>query len=450
MANLSKLIKLILFLQLNILLGQRVVGYYPQWVQSGFPVSDIDLSVVTHVNHSFAWPDENANIESYANMFNLSNAQTVHEQGGKFLLSLGGWGNNVGFETVAASPSLRTTFIDNLIDICDNYGYDGIDLDWEHPNSSDNRENLNLLVAEMDSIFNEFNSELLITMAVPISNWSGQWYDFSFLKSHVDFFNAMTYDIHGGWSSHAGHNSPLFQSPPGDPDGSCSTGIGYLASTRGIPRHQINLGLPFWGKKYQAADINLSFSGTVVDMWYDDISPLIGNGWSYHWDSNAFSPYLKNDDQTSIITYDDPESIRYKCEYAKTQNLGGVMIWALGYDVTSDGQELIESIGVNYLESSSEISDLLPEVSSIRTYPNPFNSSFVIEFELIKDQIVNIDLFSIRGDFIETLYAGQKSKGKQRFSLNVNEMNHEISSGVYILSVNSSLKNDSHKILYLK
>ena len=25
----------------------------------------------------------------------------------------------------------------------------------------------------------------------------------------------MTYDIHGGWSSHAGHNSPLFQSPPG-------------------------------------------------------------------------------------------------------------------------------------------------------------------------------------------------------------------------------------------
>ena len=109
MANLSKLIKLILFLQLNILLGQRVVGYYPQWVQSGFPISDIDLSVVTHVNHAFAWPDENANIESYANMFNLSNAQTIHEQGGKFLLSLGGWGNNVGFEAVAASPSLRTT-----------------------------------------------------------------------------------------------------------------------------------------------------------------------------------------------------------------------------------------------------------------------------------------------------------------------------------------------------
>ena len=117
-------------------------------------------------------------------------------------------------------------------------------------------------------MFNDYDSELLITMAVPISNWSGQWYDFTFLKSHIDFFNAMTYDIHGSWSSHAGHNSPLFQSPPGDSDGSCSTGILYLATTRGIPREQINLGLPFWGKKYPTNDINQSFSREVEDMWY--------------------------------------------------------------------------------------------------------------------------------------------------------------------------------------
>ena len=52
-----------------------------------------------------------------------------------------------------------------------------------------------------------------------------------------------------------GHNSPLFQSPPGDSDGSCSTGIGYLATT--IPRKIIRR--PFWGKKYSTYDINQSF-----------------------------------------------------------------------------------------------------------------------------------------------------------------------------------------------
>ena len=434
----------------NMLFGQRVVGYYPQWVQSGFPISSIDLSVVTHVNHAFAWPDENANVQSYDNMFNVSNAQIIHDQGGKFLLTLGGWGNDVGFATVAASSSLRTTFIDNLIEICDTYGYDGIDLDWEHPNSSENSQNLNLLVAEMDSMFNAYDSELLITMAVPVSNWSGQWYDLSFLKSHIDFFNAMTYDMHGGWSSHAGHNSPLFQSPTGDPDGSCSTAIGYLVTTRGVPRGQINLGLPFWGKKYQATDINESFSGDVIDMWYYEIPPLIGNGWSYQWDSNAFCPYLIKDDQSKIITYDDPESIRYKCEYAKDQDLGGVMIWALGYDVTVNGQELIQSIGVNYLDSPIEKTGTLPGQLFIKAYPNPFNSSCNIEFELYNDEFLHIDLYSVRGEFIDRLFSGRKDRGRHRYVWNVNDMGRQISSGLFLLSLNGKQTSAVQKILYLK
>ena len=320
--NLIK-IQALAVIAVNILFSQQVVGYYPQWVQSSFPIFSIDFSVVTHVNNAFAWPDENANIQSHSNMFNISNAQTIHSQGAKFLISLGGWGNDVGFEAIVSSPILRNDLINNLIVICDNYGYDGVDLDWEHPNSTQNRQYLNLSVAEMDSMFNDFDSVLLITMAVPISNWSGQWYDFNSLKSHIDFFNAMTYDIHRGWSSHVGHIAPLFQSSPG---GSCNTGIGYLATTRGIPREKINLGVLFWGKKHSTYDINQSFSGTVEDMWYHEIVPLMDNSWSYHWDSNAFCPYLIKDDESKIITFDNPESIGFKCENAKTQNLGGVML----------------------------------------------------------------------------------------------------------------------------
>jgi chitinase len=235
-----------LFVFLELIFGQRVVGYYPQWVQSEFPANNIDLSVVTHVNHAFAWPNQNGDVLFYDDMLDPSINQAIHDQGRKILLSLGGWGNDVGFATVAASAELRTLFIENLINVCETYNYDGVDLDWEHPASTIDRQNLNFLVAEMDSTFNVYDPELLITMAVPISNWFGQWYDFSFLRFYVDFFNAMTYDIHGGWSDHVGHNSPLYQSPPGDPDGSCSTGISYLSNTRGIPDNQLNLGLPFW------------------------------------------------------------------------------------------------------------------------------------------------------------------------------------------------------------
>ena len=77
------MIRAFLFMSIyvSVSMSQRVVGYYPQWVQNGFPASNIDLSVVTHVNHAFAWPDENGNIQSYDNMFNTSINQTIHDGG---------------------------------------------------------------------------------------------------------------------------------------------------------------------------------------------------------------------------------------------------------------------------------------------------------------------------------------------------------------------------------
>jgi chitinase len=357
------------------LFGQRVVGYYPEWMQNEFPVSEIDLSVVTHVIHAFAWPDTEGNVLSYTNMLSPSHSETIHAGGGKFLLALGGWGNDVGFATVAADAQLRSTFINNLIDICDTYGYDGIDMDWEYPQSNDERQNLNILIAEMDSSFNEHNPNWLITMAVPVSNWGGQWFDFSFLQFYVDFFNAMTYDLHGSWTNDAGHNSPLYQSPPGDPEGSCETAMNYLINTRGIPEGQINLGLPFWGKRYYASDINESFTGDVADKRYNEITNLIGNGWEYNWDNNALCPYLRKDDYSRIITYDDPESIGFKCEYAIELELGGVMIWALGYDETTNGQALIQSIDEYFLGIGHDEPTIVPNKLSLKAYPNPFNPS---------------------------------------------------------------------------
>ena len=120
-----------LFVFLELIFCQRVVGYYPQWVQSEFPANNIDLSVVTHVNHAFAWPNQNGDILFYNNMLDPSINQAIHNQGRKILLSLGGWGNDVGFATVAASAELRTIFIENLINICETYNYDGVDLDGD-------------------------------------------------------------------------------------------------------------------------------------------------------------------------------------------------------------------------------------------------------------------------------------------------------------------------------
>ena len=435
---------------LGSLFGQRVVGYYPKWMQSEFPVSEIDLSVVTHVIHAFAWPDTEGNVLSYSNMLSSSHSETIHAGGGKILLALGGWGNDVGFATVAADAQLRTTFINNLIDICDTYGYDGIDMDWEYPQSNNERQNLNYLIAEMDSSFNEHNPNWLITMAVPVSNWSGQWFDFSFLQFYVDFFNAMTYDMHGSWTNDAGHNSPLYQSPPGDPDGSCETAMNYLINTRGIPEGQINLGLPFWGKRYFASDINESFTGDVADKRYNEIPNLIGNGWEYNWDNIAFCPYLRKDDYSKIITYDNPESIGYKCEYAIELELGGVMIWALGYDETNNGQTLIQSIDEYFLDVDHHEPGIVPNNLSLKAYPNPFNPTCRFEFDLDKAEMIQLNIYSVTGENVVTLIHKKLDRGNHIYYWNGKNPSDNSGSSLYFAELLGERSKTVKKIVYLK
>jgi chitinase len=440
----KKIIGLIFLL--NIMLSQRVVGYYPQWVVGNLQPEDIDLSIVSHVIHSFAWPNEDGSISSYDGMFGSGMSETIHAQGSKFLLSLGGWGNDIGFEVISADADLRELFINNLASICLINGYDGIDLDWEFPDSENDKENLNLLVSEMDSIFSIINPEWLITMAIPVSNWYGQWHDFEFLNQYVDFFNAMTYGTHGNWSSHSGHLSPLYPSPAGDPDGSCHDNMFYLSTIRNIPKSKINIGMPFWGLKWNSPDINEPFTGNTTDIYFNEINNLIGDGWTEYWDSDALCPYLIKNDNTQIITYENPLSIGIKCQYAIEEGLGGLMIWALSYDKTDNGQELIQSIQENYLKTFLEESLLIPENIFLKVYPNPFNPSCELEILLTDDQFVRVTVNDILGREIQILNNKTLLKGFHQIS-----WTPKIEpSGIYFFKIETETIIKTNKVVFVR
>jgi chitinase len=426
--------------------AQKVVGYYPQWVVNNLQEEEIEFDVVTHVIHSFAWPDVDGSIFAYDGMFGSGMSNVVHENGAKFLLSLGGWGNHEGFEVVSADVDLREAFIYNLASILTINDYDGVDLDWEFPDSQEDKENLNHLVSEMDSIFHLLNSEWIITMAIPTSNYYGQWHDFEFLVEHVEFFNAMTYGTHGNWSSHAGHLSPLYPSPPGDLDGSCNDYMNYLANIRGIPKDKIIMGIPFWGIKWESEDVNESFTGSTVDVMYYDIPQLIGNGWTYHWDDNASCPYLIKDDNTRIITYENQESIGLKCQYVLEEELGGVMIWALSYDKTENGQELIQAIKETYLSNFSDHSHVIPSKISHSIYPNPFNPICNINVQLEKDSFVNIMVSDLNGSQVELLNNKILHKGSHQLSWKADDH----ASGIYFITIKQGGLIETKKITLLK
>jgi chitinase len=380
-----------------------VVGYYRSWFRNDYPAEQINLANLTHINHAFAWPEADGSISMDDNFRYPKLIDQTHQAGKKILVALGGWGQSDGFSPMAANASTRANFIKNITDFCLNYGYDGVDINLEFPASVTDRNNLT---------FNEKDSTLLITMVVPAGSWNGQWFDFSTMKNYVNWFGCMTYDFHGEWSNHAGHNSPLY-APSNDHCGSVHDGIQYINVTRNIPIEKIVLGIPFYGRGFNANGLYAPHTGSTEHS-YSDIVPLIGNGWMYVWDNISKVPYLMNLSFTKLISFDDSVSVRLKCEYAREKNLAGVMIWALGHDMIGYNQPLLTTVG-KAMGLSTQAPTIPIEIPStfvlLNNYPNPFNENTNIPYYVAREEMIKLEVFDIAGKHISILVNEQKPVG---------------------------------------
>lgn len=81
-----------------------------------------------------------------------------------------------------------------------------------------------------------------------------------------------------------------------------------------------------------------------------------------------------------------------------------------------------------------------------QNFPNPFNSSTKIVFELSRTTNVKVTIYDIAGKEILTLVNGQKSPGKYTVSFNANNL----SSGIYFYVLNTNEFNETKTMILLK
>ena len=133
------------------------------------------------------------------------------------MLAVGGWtdSGHSKYSELLASRDKITRFVNHSAVFLQQYGFDGLDLDYEYPGydrgqgaSDTDKAGFTQLVRQLSQVYRDQGLEL--TAAVSASKTvidSG--YDVGEVCQHLDAVHLMSYDLHGQWEQVTNHHSPL-------------------------------------------------------------------------------------------------------------------------------------------------------------------------------------------------------------------------------------------------
>lgn len=317
---------------------------YPFWRASIYPPAAIPFHYVHQIGHHSVWPGEHGTLVVPDGFVMPELIELAHRAGRKVILGVGGANSHSAFVSMAADPTDRAVFVQNLTDFVLDQGYDGVNIDWEFPQTPADRQNLSILMAELRAGLDATDQDLVVSLAVTSNEVRGQWVDVEAITPLLDHYLVMTFGYYGAWGSESGHNAPLYASRAGIGDArSVDRSLRYWAETRGVPRSKIIMGVPSFGIWFDSENLYEPFTDSHKAD-FQDIKPLIDNGYTRHWDGIAQVPYLTQDSGPGLWSYDDPRSIDAKCDYVFANRLGGVAVWDVTMDRGTGEHELLSMI----------------------------------------------------------------------------------------------------------
>lgn len=340
-----------------------VTAYYSLWsVPTLYPES-IDYGALTHIVHFSANPvrtppyldvllpapqgsfnQDSVNIQ-YGGVYNGNNPplwrtidlqktliERAHGHGVKVLLSVGGiYGDGAAaMSYIAKDPARADLFVRAACAYARRKGYDGIELDWEHPYAAE-RDQYRALIMRFRAELDRWPVRGVFITAVNHTPWPTLGFDAAAMNACFDQINMMTYEMYAGnyEKVRTGHSAPMHL-PAGDD------------AYRGYAVDQPGRGPKAWmsfGIEPQRLGLGVSLLTTEfynVEPPVQPSRPFGWHNWGYvknipaagrHWDASAQVPWQASG--TTFITYEDSASVRIKVSYARSLGLGGVMVYDL-------------------------------------------------------------------------------------------------------------------------
>ncbi|OJJ42539.1 hypothetical protein ASPZODRAFT_147179 [Penicilliopsis zonata CBS 506.65] len=343
--------------------NQRTVGYYEGWNWQRscgkMTPQQIPLGYYTHINFAFSLIDPStyrltSMDDTTGLLYQAVSGLKRRQPGLQVWLAVGGWAMNdpgkfrTVFSRLAASPLAQDTFFESLVTFLELNDFDGVDIDWEYPVADDRGgipadfENYVLLLSRLRARLNNMGRPMGLSVTLPASYWYLRGFDIINLEPHVDWYNVMTYDIHGVWDSTIKSLGPSAHAHTN------LTEINEaleLLWRNNINPARVNLGLGFYGRSFTMSDPNCMAAGCPFKsgghagtctgipgiLSAAEITKIIADGAKVTLDPVA-AVQIVTWDQDQWVSWDDTKTLTMKLQYANKRCLGGLMVWAIDLD----------------------------------------------------------------------------------------------------------------------